>query len=309
MGLLLVGGVGAGVLFAMISSGAGPFPDPEGCEAQASGRKVWVDLEQAENAAIIAGEAIRRGLPARAVTIALATAYQESKIRNLDYGDRDSLGLFQQRPSQGWGTKQQVRDPHYASGRFYDDLVEVDGYETMEITKAAQEVQRSAYADAYAGHEQDARVLASALTGYSRSAFTCTIRPVDDDAQRLRPNGLTSRANGVRRDLAATFDGLQLGGFAPGGVRNGHSAGSAHYDGRAIDIFFRPVNPDNSRRGWALAHYLVARADRLGIATVIFDDRIWTARRSSQGWREYDEPSGGDPQILQHRDHVHVDVR
>ena len=62
--------------------------------------------------------------------IALATAQQESRLRNLDYGDRDSLGLFQQRPSQGWGTEAQVQDPAYAAGKFYDWLVTVPGWET-----------------------------------------------------------------------------------------------------------------------------------------------------------------------------------
>ena len=93
---------------------------------------------------------MRRGLPARAASIALATAYQESKLRNLDHGDRDSLGLFQQRPSQGWGTAKQIQDPYYATNAFYDALVKIDGYQTMRITEAAQEVQRSGFPEAYA---------------------------------------------------------------------------------------------------------------------------------------------------------------
>ena len=87
--------------------------------------------------------------------------------------------------------------------------------------------------------------------------------------------------------------------------------GSAHYDGRAIDVFVRPVSAANRQRGWAVAQYLVAQADRLRIRTVIFDDRVWSAGRSSEdGWRDYRVPSGssGDRQILEHRDHVHVDV-
>jgi hypothetical protein len=100
-----------------------------------------------------------------------------------------------------------------------------------------------------------------------------------------------------------------MGGFQPGGVTEGHMEGSAHYEGRAVDIFVRPVNADNLRRGWAIAQYLVAQADRLAIRTVIFDDRIWTAGRSGQGWRDYDPlSSSGDRQVLEHRDHVHVDV-
>jgi hypothetical protein len=104
------------------------------------------------------------------------------------------------------------------------------------------------------------------------------------------------------------FGDLPLGGFAPGGVGTGHMRGSAHYDGRAVDIFFRPVNEANRDRGWAVAHYLVAHADRLAIRTIIFDDRIWVAGRDDS-WRDYDVPSrSGDRAILEHRDHVHVDV-
>ena len=87
--------------------------------------------------------------------------------------------------------------------------------------------------------------------------------------------------------------------------------GSAHYEGRALDVFVRPISAANTKRGWAIAHYLVAQADRLSINTVIFDDRIWRAgSRSDDGWTDYDVPSSsrGDRAILEHRDHVHVDV-
>jgi hypothetical protein len=305
--VLLVTGV---VVFALIWFGVGPFPDREGCTATAAGRTVSVDLGQADNAAVIAGVSVERDLPARAASIALATAYQESDIANLDHGDRDSLGLFQQRPSQGWGTARQIQDPHYASTQFYQVLEKVDGYQSMRITEAAQEVQRSAYGEAYADHEEDARVLASALTGYSPAGLTCVVRQEGDLAvQDLTRNGLTRRANDVRNDLRDTFGRLPLGGFQPGGVSSGHVEDSAHYDGRAIDVFFRPVNARNQRHGWAVAQYLVARAEALDVQTVIFDDRIWSAGyRSEAGWREYDEPSGPNQAILEHRDHVHVDV-
>ena len=130
------------------------------------------------------GVAVLRQLPARAATIAVATAMQESKLVNLDYGDRDSLGLFQQRPSQGWGTPEQVRDPVYATNAFYDVLVKIDGYRAMQITDVAQQVQRSAFPEAYADHEPDARVLASALSGHSPAAMSCTL---DEDS---RPAGV-----------------------------------------------------------------------------------------------------------------------
>lgn len=105
--------------------------------------------EQVQNARTIAAVAEQRGLPERAVVIAIATAMQESTLRNLDYGDRDSLGLFQQRPSQGWGTPEQVQDPVYAAGKFYDGLVQIPDWESGELTMVADAVQRSAFPLAY----------------------------------------------------------------------------------------------------------------------------------------------------------------
>ena len=295
-----------------VKLGIGPLPDPKGCTAQVAGHEVSLDTEQSENAALISAIAVQRGLPARAASIALATAYQESKIRNIEHGDRDSLGLFQQRPSQGWGTEEQILDPGYAINAFYDALVEIDGYEDMRITEAAQAVQRSGFPEAYEDHAADARALASALTGHSGDGqFSCVVRhDLEKETDRLDESGLTPRAAAVRKDIEAAFGDLPLGGFAPDGVRDGHKPGSAHYDGRAIDIFVRPINEANNVRGWAIAYYLVAHADRLDIEHIIFDDLIWSSgRRSEKGWREYDEGSlPGDKAILQHRDHVHVDV-
>lgn len=109
-------------------------------------------------------------MPARAASIAVATAIQESGLRNLDYGDDagpDSRGLFQQRPSQGWGSQEQVMDPVYAANAFYDALEKVPNYADLPVTVAAQTVQRSAFPDAYADHEDEAKAFASALTGHS----------------------------------------------------------------------------------------------------------------------------------------------
>ncbi len=290
------------------------LPGSAPCTAVVEGHEVDLDAEQAENAALITAISVRRGMPARAASIALATAYQESDLYNVEFGDRDSLGLFQQRPSQGWGTEEQVLDPVYSTNAFYDALAEVDGYEGLEITVAAQEVQRSGFPEAYADHEQDARALASALTGNSRGSFTCE---TEDDAEpastELTGVGLTPRADILRQELLAVFGAdLALGGYAPDGVSTGHMEGSAHYAGRAVDVFVRPVTEDNRTRGWAVAHYLVAQADRLDVDTVIFDAQIWTTRRSDEGWRDYVvDTSDVDPAtaaILEHRDHVHVDV-
>ncbi len=296
----------------LVDRGVTPILGSGGCTAEVDGHRVELDLEQAENASLITAVAIRRGMPARAASIALATAFQESKLYNLDYGDRDSVGLFQQRPSQGWGSVAELTDPDYAANAFYDELVKVDGYREMEITEAAQEVQRSGFPEAYADHEEDARTLASALTGNSPRAMWCDVRGNADEASDdLEPQGLVSRAAVVRRDLEERFGTQSLGGFEAGGVSSGHMSGSAHYEGRAIDIFVRPINAPNRQRGWAMASYLVSNADRLDINTLIFDGRIWHAgSRSGDGWTDYVVPSSsrGDRAILEHRDHVHVDV-
>ena len=176
------------------STSVGPLLTSEECTATVDGKEVTLSVEQAENAALITAISVQRGMPARAATIALATAYQESKLYNIESGDRDSLGLFQQRPSQGWGSPEQVLDPYYATNAFYDELAEVDGYDSMRVTEAAQEVQRSGFPEAYADHEADARVLASALTGNSRHAFSLR-------ARRRRRRGARPAA-GVRADPA-----------------------------------------------------------------------------------------------------------
>jgi hypothetical protein len=121
--------------------------------------------EQASNAGIVAAGAQKFGLGTNASTVALATAIQESGLRNLDYGDRDSLGLFQQRPSQGWGTAEKILDPHYATKKFYSHLATIDGWEDMRVTDAAQAVQRSGFPEAYEEHAPEAAAWAAALRG------------------------------------------------------------------------------------------------------------------------------------------------
>ncbi|MDX6287893.1 MAG: hypothetical protein QOG53_3378 [Frankiales bacterium] len=141
-----------------------------------------MDLDQAANGATIAAVGKRVGMPNHAVTVALAAALQESKLRNLSYGDRDSVGLFQQRPSQGWGSQAEILDPVYAANAFYMHLRRVRGWETMPIEEAAQRVQRSAGGYAYAQWEPQARVMAQALTGEVVAGLTCaynTPEPVE----------------------------------------------------------------------------------------------------------------------------------
>ncbi|MEU0849428.1 heavy metal transporter [Streptomyces flaveolus] len=242
--------------------------------------------EQAVNAATITAVGTARDLPERAVTIALATALQESALRNIDYGDRDSLGLFQQRPSQGWGTPKEIMDPAYSAGMFYDHLVEVPGYARLPLTVAAQRVQRSGFPDAYAKHEPDATLLAAALTGRSAATLTCEGRPG------------THRAEGpeaVRAALVRDFgrDVLQPAGAEvgtstePGPTASPGARGGS--DGRTVTL---PVGgghgsgTDRSaeRRGWQLAHWAVANASALRIERVTYAGRQWTAGNTDSKW-------------------------
>ncbi|SNY60495.1 peptidase M23 [Paractinoplanes atraurantiacus] len=123
----------------------------------------WND-EQVANARLIVTIGNERRIPDRGVVIAVATALQESNLRNLRGGDRDSIGLFQQRPSQGWGTPAQLSDPAYQTRKFYDKLLTIDGWQTMRLTEAAQAVQISAFPNAYAKHTTSATRLVEALS-------------------------------------------------------------------------------------------------------------------------------------------------
>lgn len=128
-----------------------------------------LDDEQLANGELIVEVGMDLETPPRAWVIAVATAMQESGLRNLPHlgedNDHDSLGLFQQRPSQGWGTPEQIMDPVYATTAFYERLLEVEGWEQMPLTMAAQAVQRSAFPDAYARHEPLAVALVNSVTG------------------------------------------------------------------------------------------------------------------------------------------------
>ncbi|GAA3739851.1 hypothetical protein [Salinactinospora qingdaonensis] len=140
-------------------------------------------------------------------------------------------------------------------------------------------------------------------------SLACRASPAGDLAeQKMGESGLTERAERVRTAMTEVFGPQELGGFQPGGVSTGHGESSAHYDGRAIDIFFRPVNEENRRAGWLLAHWLVAHSEELHIDVIIFDDHIWSTSVSMAGWRPYNAPEPAD-EVLRHLDHVHVDVQ
>ncbi|WP_199815570.1 heavy metal transporter [Streptomyces griseus] len=243
--------------------------------------------EQAVNAATIAAVGTNRGMPERAVTIALATALQESGLRNIDHGDRDSLGLFQQRPSQGWGTPDEIMDPIYSADIFYKHLAKVRDYTGLPLTVAAQRVQRSGYPEAYAKHEPDATLLAAALTGQAAATLTCEGRP------GATPTG---GPDAVRAALMRDFGrGAVQEAAAEVGARKSPSPSAsatptARTDGRTVTVPVPEEAKDASgrdarERGWQFAHWAVANASALHIERVSYAGREWTAGNTDSRWR------------------------
>ncbi len=213
------------------------------CRVSAGGTTFEWAPEQASNSAAITAIAVKRGLPPRAASIAIATAMQESKVRNIRFGDRDSLGLFQQRPSQGWGTAEQILDPEYSTNRFYDELVKVAGYAEMDIAQAAQQVQRSADGAAYAQHEAQARVTASVLSGQTHAGIGCALRDPQAPGSAREVSALLEKDFGLR----STVKGSTL-----------------------------TVTPGSDDLAWAVASWAVARASDTGVLRVTVDGRRWT---------------------------------
>ncbi|MFI2201482.1 heavy metal transporter [Streptomyces sp. NPDC020192] len=286
--LLVLCGVAAYLVVQYVTGGGGA----RGCKVVSDagdGTSYEFTPEQASNAATIAAVGTGRGMPERAVTIALATAIQESGLRNIQHGDRDSLGLFQQRPSQGWGTQQQILDPAYAAGIFYAHLARVPNYTELPLTDAAQRVQLSGYPEAYAKHESDATLLAAALTGNAAATLTCDGRP--------QPGVSATGPDAVRSALVRDFgrDALQETGAQVDGVPvpspSPAPSVTATAQGSTVTV---PV-PQGGRtdasgrgerqRGWQLAQWAVANSSALHVQRVSYAGREWSAGSSDSRWK------------------------
>ncbi|MEV7138522.1 heavy metal transporter [Streptomyces tauricus] len=300
--LVVLLGVAAYLAVQYLTGGTG-VPKCTVVSADGDGTSYEFTAEQAVNAATITAVGTNRGMPERAVTIALATALQESALRNLGHGDRDSLGLFQQRPSQGWGTEREILDPAYAAGEFYEHLDKVPDYAQLPLTVAAQRVQRSGFPEAYAKHEPDATLLAAALTGRAAATLTCEGRPDP------RPGGPESVRTALVRDFGrGAFQ--EAGAAVAASPSADASAGpsstpspslpavpsasvSASGGKRTVIV---PV-PEKAatgggqrQRGWALAHWAVANSSALHVERVSYAGRVWTAGSTRSEWR--DDESG-----------------
>ena len=207
------------------------------------------DTGQASVAATMVGVVLQRGLPERAATLAITAAWQESKLRNVaaGSGDLDSVGVLQQRPSQGWGTAQELADVSIATGRFLDALINVPGWETEPAAEVIQAVQISADGDLYAQHEPKSTAMAEALTGAAPAGVSCRFDAPEQVASPTAVAGLLAQELPV---ATPQVTGSQVS--APGA-------------------------------SWATAAWFVANADRLGIDSVAYSARTWTR---ADGWSD-----------------------
>jgi hypothetical protein len=239
--------------------------NPPGCQAGSGQSAVALDPEQAAIAATIAGVAHHQAMPRRAVAVAYAAAMQESKLQNLNYGDRDSVGVFQQRPSEGWGPARKLLDPVYASTKFFQALATVPGYQRQPVYRAAQAVQHSADGSAYIQYQQEAALLAADFTGRSAHAVWCW----PDGADPPRAN-----LAGARRALTAAF--------GPVGSRQVIAPRDAP---RLL------VPAARAGLGWTVAAWLVTHAASYGIHQVSYAGLRWRAADGGSGWTRDPRPA------------------
>jgi hypothetical protein len=241
-----------------------------GCQAGTGANALPVDPGQAPVAATIAGVAARMGLPTRALEIAYATALQESKLTNLPGGDRDSVGVFQQRPSQGWGTVAQLEDPQYAATAFFKALVKVPNYLSIPEYQAAQDVQHSADGYAYEQWESTAAQLASAYIA-APHAVTCWYTPSRTGHPQVAP---------VETRMAEVF-----GPAGQGGVLSRVTTGRS---GIIVSV--------GADKGWTVANWLMSHASMYGLTKVSYDGWTWSASLTESSWQA--DPGGRAGSIL-----------
>jgi hypothetical protein len=239
-----------------------------GCQAGTGNNAIALDFGQAADAATIAGVAVREHLPAEALTIAYATAFQESKLENLTYGDQDSVGIFQQRPSEGWGTTAELEDPAYASRAFFGALVQVPHYTTMPVYEAAQAVQKSAYGYAYEQYAQTGALLAADYTARPHEV-TCWYSP----ATQAADDNVSPKLN-----LPDAVKGLEDTFGQPGRDEVVTSITRPRSDGSLT------VSAP-SRSSWSVANWLVTNASSYGITQVRYAGYQWTAGLTETSWQ------------------------
>jgi hypothetical protein len=229
-----------------------------GCTAGRGHAAVALDPQQAKIAATIAGVAYNQGMPSRAVTVAYATAMQETHLHDPNYGDRDSVGVFQQRPSAGWGPASKLINPVYASTKFFRALAGVSGYQQMPVYRAAQAVQHSADGSAYQQYQTMASRLTPAFTGAAPQGVWCWPAAHTSRTAQLKPARLAI----VRA-------------FGPLSARKSASRGDA--PSLSVQV------PEPSV-GWAVAAWLVTHAGQFQLHEVRYAGYRWPGPKGHTGW-------------------------
>ncbi|MGH6656565.1 MAG: hypothetical protein ACRDVE_15340 [Actinocrinis sp.] len=275
--LVIAGVLAAAAFWAINKLGNLSIFHSSGCTATSTAGSTDLDLDQAKYASTIAAVGVSMNVPAFGIRVAEATAMQESKLHDVTYGDRDSLGLFQQRPSQGWGTSQQILDPVYATTRFYRALLNVPNWQALSLTAAAQAVQHSGSPTAYAQHEQPATVVTSVFSGTATSGLGCTLDGPTFPAQSKGADRLlVARGQSVVDEMRAEFGTANVGkitGIAADGKSFGVAAPTGVVGGQA------------ATREWSYANWLAAQAESMGIAQVSYDGKTWSASDGGSGWK------------------------
>jgi hypothetical protein len=264
------------LLVAVVALGAGVYVTVRhvpsllgetGCTAGTGHAAVALDSQQAQLAATIAGVAHRRDMPPRALTVAYATAMQETHLHNPRYGDRDSVGVFQQRPSEGWGPASKLIDPVYASTRFFRALSGIHGYQRMPVYRAAQAVQHSADGFAYKQYQTMAAHLTTAFTGASARAVWCWPAAHTTGQAQLGT---------ARRAIVHAFGPL--------------SASRSASTGDAPSLLVQAPQAD---LGWSVAAWLVTHAGKYRLHDVRYAGFRWPAPAGHTGWvKDAGAPAG-----------------
>lgn len=275
--LIVLGLLAGGAIWALSKLGHLSIFQSSGCTASSPAGSMSLDLEQAQNASIITAVGVSLNVPTFGIRVALATARQESKLHNLGYGDRDSVGLFQQRPSQGWGTTAQIMDPVYSTTKFYQALVAVPGWQSLPLTQAAQAVQHSGAPDAYAQYDQFATVIAAVFTGTAGAGLGCTLDGPTFAPQSKTAGALLSpRAQTVIDDMRTQFGSANVGKIS------GESGDGLSFDVAAASSLSGSAA---TARDWAYANWAAAQAEALGVGQVSYGGKTWRASDGGSGWQ------------------------
>jgi murein DD-endopeptidase MepM/ murein hydrolase activator NlpD len=299
--------------------------------------------DQVANAAVIIGVGKKLKIPVNGWKIALMAALVESSLQNIHFGDADSQGLFQMRPSAGWGTPEQITNPSMASQAFYGlasftdnpGLVDIKGWQSMPLGDVAQKIEVSANPDAYASQEATAALLIKTLehidTGDGVDSTSCDAPANLGEFANCPATGWTDLEDPPELGRQITPDAMRT-------LRCGHQqfpqfktvytygeraiAPDEHSTGRAIDWMIPGGWKDQQgiADGTAMANWLVKNHKPLGVYYVIWRNKIWDVQRDPQdatwpdGWRDYSvcSPPRGSLEscgpTAAHMDHVHVTV-